>query len=90
MFVPKIDTCLTNLLTNHEDVEIGRCVILATGHACTWAFEMQTLFYHRAGGKDDKVSPFFDFFKAWVTFFLSKGMHINRLPKSTQEYCKIY
>ena len=56
MFVPKIDTCLTNLLTNHEDVEIGRCVILATGHACTWAFEMQTLFYHRAGGKDDKVS----------------------------------
>ena len=24
MFMPKIDTCLTNMVTNHEDVEIGK------------------------------------------------------------------
>ena len=54
MFVPKIDTCLTNLMTGHEDVEVGRCITMATGRTCTWAYEMQTLFYHSSGGKDDR------------------------------------
>jgi len=53
-FVPKIETCLTNLLTNHEDVEVGRCVTMATGQSCTWAYEMQNLFFHSAGGKDER------------------------------------
>ena len=28
MFMPKIDTCLTNMVTNHEDVEIGKLCII--------------------------------------------------------------
>jgi len=51
-----IPSCLNNLVTSHEDVEVGRCVAFATGKACTWAYDMQTLFYHSAGGKDDKGS----------------------------------
>merc|ERR1719369_2684093 len=34
----------------------GRCVAVSTGRACTWAYDMQTLFYHSTGGKDDKGS----------------------------------
>ena len=85
MFVPKIDTCLTNLLTNHEDVEIGRCVILATGHACTWAFEMQTLFYHRAGGKDDKVRIYF-YYRLGLFYrvtYIWRGLVIKIISKIT-------
>ena len=51
---PKIDACLANLVTSHEDVEVGRCVTFATGRPCTWAYEMQTLFYHSAGGADER------------------------------------
>lgn len=51
---PKIDTCLANLLTTHEDVEVGRCVTIATGQTCTWAYQMQTLFHHSAGGRDER------------------------------------
>ena len=39
--VPRIPTCLANLVTSHEDVEVGRCVSLATGRTCTWAYQMQ-------------------------------------------------
>jgi chondroitin sulfate synthase len=54
LLAPKIPTCLENLLTSHEDVEVGRCVAFATGRPCTWAYEMQTLFYHSAGGADER------------------------------------
>ncbi|CAH1796566.1 unnamed protein product [Owenia fusiformis] len=43
--VPHIKYCLKNLYTTHEDVEIGRCVKKFAGVTCTWAFEMQHLFY---------------------------------------------
>lgn len=52
----EIPSCLGSLLTSHEDVEVGRCVARATGRVCTWAYDMQTLFYHSVGGKDDKGS----------------------------------
>ena len=57
----KIPSCLAELETgmpghSHEDVEVGRCVARATGRACTWAYDMQSLFYHSTGGKDDKGS----------------------------------
>lgn len=42
---PHIGSCLHNLLTTHEDVEVGRCVKNYVGITCTWAFEMQYLFY---------------------------------------------
>ena len=53
LLVSKIDHCLANLLSSHEDVEVGRCVTLATGQSCTWATEMRTLFYHRSGPADN-------------------------------------
>ncbi len=53
-FAPRIEACLANLMTSHEDVEVGRCVAFATGRPCTWAYEMQTLFYHSAGGTDER------------------------------------
>ncbi|XP_076101181.1 chondroitin sulfate synthase 1-like [Mytilus galloprovincialis] len=36
---PHIHSCIDNLLTTHEDVEVGRCVRRITGLSCTWAFE---------------------------------------------------
>jgi len=51
---PHINECYNSMLTSHEDVEIGRCVTKSSGKVCTWAYDMQTHFYHSAGGKDDK------------------------------------
>ena len=51
---PHITECYNSMLTSHEDVEVGRCVTRSTGKVCTWAYDMQTYFYHSAGGKDDK------------------------------------
>lgn len=42
---PHIKHCAGNMYTTHEDVEIGRCVRQHAGIPCTWAFEMQKLFY---------------------------------------------
>nr|WNN25237.1 chondroitin sulfate synthase 1 [Sinonovacula constricta] len=42
---PHLKYCVNNLYTTHEDVEIGRCVRQFAGIPCTWAFEMQKLFY---------------------------------------------
>ena len=49
-----VNDCYNSMLTSHEDVEVGRCVTKSTGKVCTWAYDMQTHFYHSAGGKDDK------------------------------------
>ncbi|XP_066925648.1 chondroitin sulfate synthase 1-like [Clytia hemisphaerica] len=50
--VPYLEHCLQNLYTTHEDVEVGRCIKKFVGISCTWAFEMQSLFYHnRTGAK---------------------------------------
>lgn len=38
--VPHISYCLQNLLTTHEDVELGRCVRMFAGVACTWSYEV--------------------------------------------------
>lgn len=40
MFAPNVQHCVDNLLTTHEDVEVGRCVRKFTGLSCTWAFEV--------------------------------------------------
>merc|ERR1719347_1583234 len=51
---PNIDACYDSMITSHEDVEVGRCVTKSSGKVCTWAYDMQTHFYHSAGGKEDK------------------------------------
>ena len=35
-----------NLHSNHEDVEVGRCVHKHLGLSCSWAYEMMSLFFH--------------------------------------------
>ncbi|KAG5681987.1 hypothetical protein PVAND_011386 [Polypedilum vanderplanki] len=47
---PHIPTCLKNLYSTHEDVEVGRCVQKFAGTACTWNYEMQSIFHHNSTG----------------------------------------
>ncbi|XP_061590533.1 chondroitin sulfate synthase 3 [Cololabis saira] len=42
---PHINTCLQEMHTTHEDVEVGRCVRRFGGTQCVWSYEMQQLFY---------------------------------------------
>lgn len=39
---PHLEHCLNNLVSSHEDVEVGRCVRKHVGVSCTWAFEVST------------------------------------------------
>ncbi|KAG4068935.1 hypothetical protein HA402_005083 [Bradysia odoriphaga] len=48
---PHIPTCLKNLYSTHEDVEIGRCVQKYAGIPCTWNYEMQSILHHNSSGK---------------------------------------
>ena len=42
---PSLGDCLkNNLMTEHEDIELGRCVFHNTGVGCTTSYEMGTLF----------------------------------------------
>lgn len=42
---PYIDECLGRLYTNHEDVELGRCVRRFAGVSCTWSYEVSSCFW---------------------------------------------
>ncbi|KAI3389052.1 hypothetical protein SNEBB_005927 [Seison nebaliae] len=50
--VPHISHCLTNLLTTHEDVEVGRCVRKFAGIPCSWSYDIKTIFYHNSSGNN--------------------------------------
>ena len=39
-FVVYVGSCLTNVITHHEDVEIGRCMNKFLAQRCTWALEV--------------------------------------------------
>ena len=39
-FIPHITQCLANLVTNHEDVELGRCITKFSGATCSYSFEV--------------------------------------------------
>ena len=43
---PKLQHCVKNLQSNHEDIEIGRCIWKHTGNLCTSSAETQDLFYN--------------------------------------------
>uniref|UniRef100_A0AAV2IX34 Hexosyltransferase n=1 Tax=Knipowitschia caucasica TaxID=637954 RepID=A0AAV2IX34_KNICA len=59
--VPHIGTCLSEMYTTHEDVEVGRCVRRFGGTQCVWSYEMQQLFYenyeHKKGFIEELHSP---------------------------------
>jgi len=42
---PKLGECLHSLLTEHEDIELGRCVAKVADVKCTMAWETRDLFY---------------------------------------------
>lgn len=42
---PHIPTCLKNLYSTHEDVEVGRCVQKFAGIPCTWNYEVGVLHF---------------------------------------------
>jgi chondroitin sulfate synthase len=47
---PRLDQCLANeLRTNHEDVELGRCILTHVDIHCTNAYNSKFLFYHHYG-----------------------------------------
>ncbi|XP_049531022.1 chondroitin sulfate synthase 1 isoform X2 [Anopheles darlingi] len=47
---PHIPSCLKNLYSTHEDVEVGRCVQKFAGIPCTWNYEMQSILHHNSSG----------------------------------------
>ena len=51
-FTPHIKTCLKNFYTNHEDVELGRCVHKYANTSCTWSYEMQHILYNHPNKTD--------------------------------------
>ena len=47
---PWLDQCFkSELLTNHEDVELGRCILTHVHIGCTNAYNSKYLFYHHYG-----------------------------------------
>ncbi|CAD5113982.1 DgyrCDS3145 [Dimorphilus gyrociliatus] len=42
---PYIKTCERSVVSRHEDVEIGRCVLAHAGIGCSKSFELSTLFF---------------------------------------------
>ena len=42
---PKLKECLENLFTEHEDIELGRCVIRSSGVKCTRSWEFREIFF---------------------------------------------
>lgn len=56
--VPHIKTCLQEMYTTHEDVEVGRCVRRFAGVQCAWSYEVRMLYYclfvpsHQVSGLD--------------------------------------
>lgn len=43
MMVPHIGTCLREMYTTHEDVEVGRCVRRFGGTQCVWSYEVSNV-----------------------------------------------
>ena len=50
---PHLGTCLHNLMTNHEDVELGRCVYKSIGVTCTNSWEATKLFWQNFKRAED-------------------------------------
>ena len=42
---PKLKECLGNLFTEHEDIELGRCVTRSSGVKCTMSWEFRRIFF---------------------------------------------
>ncbi|CDW56591.1 chondroitin sulfate synthase 1 [Trichuris trichiura] len=55
---PYVHLCLPLVSSNHEDVELNRCVQRFAGVKCTWSYEMQSLFYNNYSGSQAFTGDF--------------------------------
>ncbi|XP_077973993.1 chondroitin sulfate synthase 1-like isoform X2 [Styela clava] len=51
---PHLESCLSEMYSGHEDVEIARCIRRHTGIACSDSNESMDMFYQNYGGKSRK------------------------------------
>ena len=68
---PWLDYCLHHeILTKHEDVELGRCILKHVHISCTNAYNSKTLFYHHYG-------PGYSFGRDFTPSIISEALIIH-------------
>ena len=73
---PWLDHCLNSeILTKHEDVELGRCILLHLNLSCTNAYDSKTLFYHHYG-------PGYSFGYDFTVSILSQALILHPIKDS--------
>lgn len=86
---PHLQHCLSHLLTGHEDVELGRCIRKHVGVACTWNYEMQTLFHNNQSTSNDAYTGSLDEVKAAITLHPIKNPVVMRRVHSHVRMSKL-
>ena len=88
IFAPHLKKCLENLLTEHEDIELGRCVSKMSGVKCTTSWETRKLFYQNFKNGtyahnildpvEENIGKFIALIRA-TAFFIQARMEIQNL-----------
>ncbi|KAF8368483.1 sqv-5 [Pristionchus pacificus] len=86
---PNLQHCLEHLLTGHEDVELGRCIRKHVGVACTWNYEMQTLFHNNQSTSNDAYTGSLEEVKAAITVHPIKNPSVMRRVHSHVRVSKL-
>ncbi|CAF1211934.1 unnamed protein product [Adineta ricciae] len=74
---PWLDQCYRNeLLTNHEDVELGRCILTHVQIGCTNAYDSKVLFYHHYG-------PYYSFGDDFTPKIISHAFILHPIKNRT-------
>jgi len=72
---PWLDQCLkSEILTQHEDVELGRCILTHVRISCTKAYDSKNFFYHHYG-------PGYEFGRDLTSMMVSQAMIIHPIKK---------
>jgi len=80
---PWLDYCFEHeLLTIHEDVELGRCILTHVEISCTNAFDSKTYFYHHYG-------PNYEFGTDFTSKILSQAFILHPI-KDFNTFIQIY
>ncbi|CAF4294367.1 unnamed protein product [Rotaria sp. Silwood2] len=83
---PWLDQCFkSELRTNHEDVELGRCILTHVHIHCTNAFNSKVLFYHHYG-------PYYLFGSDFTPSIISHAFILHPIKNRTtfQQLYKFY
>lgn len=80
---PWLDHCLQyEILTHHEDVELGRCILNHVRIGCTKAGNAKTLFYHHYGSQ-------YSFGQDFTPWAVSRALTIHPI-KNSSTFAEIY